>query len=439
MRDKRDFRGPTIHRRDVLRAAGAGLAAAALPKVPAAAADETVNLVLWSWLPDFQAEVDLFEKAHPNIKVKLVNAGQGPGEYTNLRAGLKAGSGLPDVCHVEFQVVSSFKQVNALADIGQWANPHKGEFAAWSWNQVSDGDKVYAMPWDSGPIAILYRKDIFDKHGLSVPKTWDEFAEQAMKLHAAAPDTYLTDATFSDGGWVNSMLWQAGWRPFEVKGTEIAIQVNSDAAKKFAAYWQKLLDAKAIEAKPGFVTEWFTSLDQGRYATWLTAGWGPVFLTSFAKTSAGQWRAAPIPQWGAGKFVSANWGGSTLAVLTGTQHPKEAAELAIWLTTNKEATTLYTTKQFLFPVVGALLDSPDFASKPFDFYGGQPVNQVFVESAKAVDASFQWSPFQDYVNQTMGDELGAAAGGKGTLAEAFDRLQDTFAQYARDQGFTVKT
>jgi multiple sugar transport system substrate-binding protein len=438
MRDQRDSRGPVLHRRDVLKAAGAGLAAAALPSMPAAA-DEPVELLLWSWLPDFQAEVDLFQAAHPNIKVKLVNAGQGNNEYTALRAGLKAGSGLPDVCHVEFQLIKSFRQLNALADIGASANPHKGEFAAWSWNQVSDGDKVYAMPWDSGPIATLYRKDVFDKYGITVPKTWDEFAEQAIKLHTAAPDTYLTDAAFSDGGWVISLLWQAGWRPFEVNGTEISIEVNGAAAKKFAAYWQKLLDAKAIEAKPGFVTEWFTSLDQGRYATWLTAGWGPVFLTSFAKTSAGQWRAAPIPQWDAGKFVSANWGGSTLAVLAGSKHPKEAAELAIWLTTNKEAATLYTTKQFLFPVVTSLLDSPDFANKPFDFYGGQQVNQVFVASAKAVDPAFQWSPFQDYVNQTMGDEISAAAGGKGTLTEAFDRLQDTFVQYAQDQGFTVKS
>ena len=39
----------------------------------------------------------------------------------------------------------------------------------------------------------------------------------------------------------------------------------------------------------------------------------------------------------------------------------------------------------------------------------------------------------------MGDELGAAASGKRTLAEAFDRLQDNFVRYAQDQGFTVKT
>jgi len=68
-----------VDRRGFLKAAGASLAATTLPKVPAAAADEIVNLILWSWLPNFQAQVDLFEKAHPNIRVKLVNAGQGPG------------------------------------------------------------------------------------------------------------------------------------------------------------------------------------------------------------------------------------------------------------------------------------------------------------------------------------------------------------------------
>ena len=195
----------------------------------AATADEAVELVLWSWLPDFQAQVDLFQAAHPNFKVKLVNAGQGNDEYTKLRAGLKAGSGLPDVCHIEFQLIRSFRQLNALANIGEWANRHKGEFAEWCWNQVSQGDKVYSMPWDSGPIAVLYRKDIFDQHNIAFPKELDEFAEQAIRLHEAAPEVYLTDATFSDGGWVNSLLWQAGCRPFEVNGTEISIQVNGES------------------------------------------------------------------------------------------------------------------------------------------------------------------------------------------------------------------
>jgi len=439
MTDKLDLPSPAMDRRGFLKVAGAGLVASAMPRVPALA-EENVNLLLWSWLPDFQKQVTLFEAAHPNIKVQLVNAGQGGPHYTKLRAALQAGSGLPDVAHMEFQLVRSFGQIKALADLGPLgADAVRDKFAAWTLDQASAGGKLLGMPWDSGPIATLYRQDLFDQYKINVPATWDEFAEQAIKLHQASSETYLTDATFSDGGWTTSLLWQAGWRPFKVDGANISIAVNDSVAKKFAAYWQKLIDAKAVEAKPGFVTEWYTGLDKGRYATWLTAAWGPVFLTGFAKSSSGKWRAAPIPQWEAGKKVSANWGGSTLAVLATSQHPKEAAELAIWLTTAKEATSLYTTQQFLFPVLKDLLNSPTFADRPFEFYGGQAVNQVFVQSANSVDPSFQWSPFQDYVNQSMGDELGAAANGKGTLAEAFDRLQDQFVQYAKDQGFTVKS
>ena len=203
MNNKVGFQLGGFNRRDVLRTAGGSLAAAALSSVPAFA-QGPVELTLWSWLPNLRDQVDLFEAAHPNIKVNLVNAGQGGDEYTKLRAALKAGSGLPDVCHIEFQLVRSFEQLKALADIGPWANAHKDEFAAWAWNEVSDGDKVYAMPWDSGPIAVLYRNDVFEQHNLAVPKTWADFADQAIKLHEAAPDVFLTNATFSDGGWTRS-------------------------------------------------------------------------------------------------------------------------------------------------------------------------------------------------------------------------------------------
>ena len=42
-------------------------------------------------------------------------------------------------------------------------------------------------------MGMLYRKDIFDKYGIQVPTTWDEFAAAARKLHAADPNVYLTN------------------------------------------------------------------------------------------------------------------------------------------------------------------------------------------------------------------------------------------------------
>jgi multiple sugar transport system substrate-binding protein len=158
-----------MERRDFLKAAGASVALAALPAAVRAA--EPVKVTLWSWVPDLQLEVDMFNAAHPGIKIELVNAGQGDPEYQAVRAGLQGGSGLPDVVQIEFQHLESFRQLDAFADIGQWANPHKAEFPEGTWNQLGKGDVVNAMPQDTGPMAMLYRKDVFDKHGITPPTT----------------------------------------------------------------------------------------------------------------------------------------------------------------------------------------------------------------------------------------------------------------------------
>jgi multiple sugar transport system substrate-binding protein len=71
-----------------------------------------------------------------------------------------------------------------------------------------------------------------------------------------------------------------------------------------------------------------------------------------------------------------------------------------------------------------------------EFYGGQEVNKVFAKSANAV-LPFEWSPFQDFVYQSMADEFGASINGNGTLSDAFDRIQDAVVIYAKEQGFTV--
>src|SRR5688572_15435524 len=216
--------GRKFDRRDFLKVAGAGLAVAALPA--AVRAQDPGKLTASAWLPHVRHHAAPFTASHPGIQVGLVNAGHGAPHYAALRAGLQAGSGLPDVAHMEFQFLESFRQVDAFADIGQWANAHKAEFPEGTWTQVAKGDVVNGMPWDSGPMAMLYRKDILDKHGITPPATWAEFADAAKKLHAADPNVFLTDALLSNGGWVNGLLWPMGWKPITRDGDKLAININ---------------------------------------------------------------------------------------------------------------------------------------------------------------------------------------------------------------------
>ncbi len=396
-----------------------------------------VTLTFWSWVPNLQQEVNLFEKSHPNIKVKLVNAGQGTPEYTKLRTALKAGSGAPDVVQIEFQYLPTFELTGKLVDLSQYgANSIKDDYVPWTWAQVSQGSKVYAIPQDSGPMALLYREDIFSQYHLAVPQTWDQYAQEAVQLHKANPKIYMTDFSPNDGGWFNSLAWQAGSRPFKVNGTNVAINLDDHGAMKVAQYWDNLISTKAVATAPDFTNDWYAGLANGTYATWISAAWGPVFLSGVAAKSSGKWRAAPLPQWNAGDHISANWGGSTDAVTTQSAHPKEAAEFAMWLNHDKTSAMMLAQKQFLFPTLKAVLADPAF-NAPSDFYGGQKVNQVFIAASDQIDLTYQWSPFQDYVYTQMTDQLGSATSGKITLVQAMQNLQKNVTSYARSQGFTV--
>ena len=55
------------------------------------AMDTDTTLTFWTWVPDVQKEVDLFEAKYPKIKVDVVNVGTGTAQYPKLRTALKAG------------------------------------------------------------------------------------------------------------------------------------------------------------------------------------------------------------------------------------------------------------------------------------------------------------------------------------------------------------
>jgi multiple sugar transport system substrate-binding protein len=401
---------------------------------------KVVTLTFWSWVPNLQDEVNLFNQSHPDIQVNLVNVGQGATEYQKLTTALKAGSGAPDLVQIEFQYIPTYTTLKGLVDLSHYgASAVAKDFVPWTWAQVSQGPHVWAIPQDSGPLGLLYRKDIFDKYGLVVPTTWDQYAADAYKLHKKNPKMYLADFPVNDGGPINGLFWQAGSRPFKVSGTTVTIRIDDPAALKVANYWGKLVKDGVIAAKPDFNNAWYTALSNGTYATMTpAAAWAPVFLQGIAKKTSGKWRAAPIPQWTPGAKANGNWGGSTTAVTVQSQHPAEATQFAIWLNTNLQSANMLASKQFLFPTLTAVLKSPSFMNAKLPFYGGQRVNRVFAAASSQVDTHFQWSPFQDYVYSQLQEQLGLATQGKQSFAKALHKTQAIVVAYAKAQGFTVK-
>jgi multiple sugar transport system substrate-binding protein len=287
-------------------------------------------------------------------------------------------------------------------------------------------------------MGMLYRADIFQKYGIKVPKTWDEFAAAAKKLHAADPSIYMTDLAANEAGVWHGLQWQAGAKPYSVSGTTVGLNVNDAASKKLADYWGNLDKQGLIATDPDFTDNWYQGLNKGKYATWLTAAWGPVFLSGSAKSTAGKWRAVPLPQWSASDNASGNWGGSTTAVVKGTQNTIAAAKFAEFLNTDPTTTKMFNSVQSFFPATTALLSDPSFTGQKAAFYGGQQVNKLFAGISKTVNTGFQWPPFLDESVSVWTDTVGKGIANKTDLSAASDQWESQLTSYAKNQGFTVQ-
>ncbi|MFG3722542.1 ABC transporter substrate-binding protein [Streptomyces massasporeus] len=399
------------------------------------------RLTFWTWVPDIQQEVALFERKYPAIKVDVVNAGQGVAHYTKLRTALKAGTGAPDMAQIEYQAIPTFTITDSLLNLSPYgATALKDRFVDWTWGQVSGpGGEVWAIPQDTGPMGMLYRKDIFDQHGIDVPTTWDEFAAAARKLHKADPDVYLTNLAANEHAAWHGLLWQAGAKPYAVSGkSDLTIGVDDALSKKLARYWGGLAKEGVISTDPDFTDGWYAGFNKGKYATWLTAAWGPAFLSGSAKPTAGKWRAAPLPQWDAAEPVSGNWGGSTTAVIRSTKNPIAAAQFAQFLNSDPASAKMFATKQFFFPATKNLLADESFTGDTPAFYGGQKVNQVFADISDTVPATFQWPPFLDQAAKDWTETVGKSLADRADTVAALGTWQTRLTTYAKNQGFTVK-
>ena len=72
------------------------------------------------------------------------------------------------MAQVEFPHIPSFTITNSLVDLRPYgAEALKDQFVDWTWTQVSGPNgEVWAYPQDTGPMGMLYRKDIFEENGI---------------------------------------------------------------------------------------------------------------------------------------------------------------------------------------------------------------------------------------------------------------------------------
>lgn len=398
-------------------------------------------VTVWAWYPAMEQVVDLFNEQHDDVQVCWTNAGQGGDAYQAFSTALEAGSGAPDVMMIEAEFLGQYTIRDALVDIGPLgAADVADDYTEGAWSDVSEGDAVYAIPVDGGPMGFLYRQDVFDEYGVAVPTTWEEFATAAQALKDAGYDGYI--ANFPPNWWafVQAMAAQKGWDPFDYDSgsTDLRVDMATPEAVEVLAFWEDLVERDLVATDEAFTADYNASLVDGTYASYVAAAWGPGYLAGLSDADADAvWRAAPLPQWEGEEPRSVNIGGSTFAVSEQASDPELAARVAIEIFGTEEAWKIGIEEAALFPLWRPILESDYFRDLEYPFFDGQQINaDVFLEAAAGYEG-FTTPPFLTYVYDQGTQQLTALVEGSVDAQGAMDAMQQDVSSYAEAQGFTV--
>jgi multiple sugar transport system substrate-binding protein len=404
-----------------------------------APSEGAVELTFTSWVPGMDKVVELWNEQNEDIQVEFQTGPNGnSGTYQNFFNEIKAGNA-SDVGQIEYDALPNFRVQDGLENIAACGDilAAGDDFVDWTWSQVTFGEEnaVYAIPQDSGPMAMYYRADLFEAAGIPVPTTWEEYAAAAALIKAEG--SYITNFPKTDVNWFAGMVWQNGGQWFSNDGEAWGVELTSPESIEVADYWQTLIDNEEVSALASFSDEWNNSFDTGQQWTWISAVWGASTLSTGAPNQSGNWRVAPMPQWEAGGEDAGNWGGSSTAVLKGSDHPYEAAQFALWLNTDPDALAMANELGGLYPASKEGATLPAFTGES-EYYGGQKIYDVFAEASANVIPDFLWGPTMTQTYTDVSDGFGTVLGGTGTLADALAAGQEKTVEALDAQSIPVQ-
>ncbi|TWP54047.1 carbohydrate ABC transporter substrate-binding protein [Lentzea tibetensis] len=344
-----------------------------------------------------------YEAAHPDIKITQRKTGQGGPHHQNLFTKLGAGSGLADVEAVEegylSQVMAKASQFNDLKEIGP-KDLSTNRWLDWKTAAATTRDgKLIGYGTDIGPLAMCYRKDLFDKAGLPSDP-------EAVKALFATWESYFAAGeqfTARSGGvaWFDNaaQIFNAMHNQHEVgyfdKSDNLVVETNPDIRKDWDAVTSAV--AKGQSAKlVAFSPEWNTGFKTGAFATKTCPSWMLGVIESQAgPENKGKWAVTDAFPDGGG-----NWGGSYLTVPRQGKNTTKAAELAAWLTAPEQQIKAFQAKG-TFPSQVDALKSPALLEQTNPYFGDVKAGALFAAQAGKVAAAQYKGPADGQLQENV--------------------------------------
>lgn len=379
-----------------------------------------VHVTFWSALRGSQEVVDAYNKSQDRVRVDFEQVPSGQqGGYAKLSNAARAGNA-PDVATIEYPQVPGF----AIDGVARNLNPLmssglRKKLLPQALSLTTFQGRTFSVPLDVEPMVFLYRRDLFRKYGVEVPRTWAQFEDAARavkrKAHGARIATFPTDG----GHHLAGFAWQAGARWFSTAGGAWNVSLTGRPTREVAAYWQRLIDDELVFLNSVDTQAGSAQVGKGQVLGKLTGAWDAGGMMAAQPGQKGKWGVAPLPQWDRDRPRLGTHGGSTLAVTKDSEHPEEAMEFIEWQATSPQAWRA----RFSSGISSQYPASPAMvkvARKAVDtaYFGGQDIYALFRREASLISGDWEWGPRMTPTLKTVQDGLARAGGGEGTVLDA---------------------
>jgi multiple sugar transport system substrate-binding protein len=241
-----------------------------------------------------------------------------------------------------------------------------------SWDAVTIDGNIYSIPFEMEPVVLWYSKSALADAGLEVPTTWEELEAAAAAL--TTPDRYGILIPTAPGYYENFVFYPFMW----MAGADVMNEDFSASAANSPEMAQAL-DFWGSMVQNGYAAPTSTGSDptderfaNGQGAMFISGYWVYGWIKDNYPELLDDLGVAPIPA-PEGRDPVTVYGGWTVMVYSGTEHPAEAAEFAINMfgaednTRAAEWGMVYNTK--LSPRSSVIEDNADFyAEFPHDVF-----------------------------------------------------------------------
>jgi lactose/L-arabinose transport system substrate-binding protein len=405
------------------------LATLALAALATAAAQ---TLTVWVWdinKAALESTIASFQAMHPGVEVVVEDVGNGPAYDRGLAGCAAGGFDLPDVYLVENGEAQVFWATfpDCFADLRQFgAEELRGSFPEFKWTELMAGDAIYAIPYDSGPTAIFYRRDLYEQAGIDVAaiETWDDFIAAGQKLNAATNGAVKmgTVAKGADDEWFRMLANQAGCFYFDNDAT--AVTVAQPGCVQALDTLKKLYDADVLAV--GGWSEQIQLIQNSATASALFGSWYGGVIQAEAPGQSGQWGVYLTPALEPGGVRASNLGGSALAIPASGDNLQLAYDFVVNALADEENQLRILFDYGLTPSLLPLLGSPAL-DQGVEFFGGQAVWADILGTLGNVPAVAGSQYFQEAREVMIGIVNQYLEGGFPTAQAALDRAAQQIA------------